>query len=1185
MIRITKDKNVYAAFTNMAQHNFIITMRRIHYDLGVDNQVKDADPTETVVSNLASKKYAKDKKLKACQLLRRHLPFLVPMADDCIANGKAKDEIEAFCFLLPKISKVLSFYRNYTTHFDSDEDDEMNKLHLNERSLVYCLKALFKAALRTVQQRFSYEEREISFIKNKDMGKSTSKYSLSKKEVISSTDDKPAEVLSKRGLLLFISLFLEKKYINELLAKTKEFYRYEDLNSAKRKSIIFEAVSVYRINLPYVRYDSERDYTMLALDMLNELQRCPRELFDLLSRADQELFRSEPKDDDSTDTMLMLRYDDRFPQLALRYIDNQEVLKSIRFQINLGKYRFAFYNKKCIDNALLEKESRVRSLQKELHGFGRLNEIEKERREQWAALIRDFDDVEPDTAATTPYITDHHASYLISNNRIGLYWKAGKDDPKPGLPMLSANPQARDLLERRKSGEPVVTLVQPKCFISVHELPALVFYHLLLEDLGAEKVKDLGLANEERVIKNWADGFKSMVEKVLDGSVTHDNVVEQAAALGIDYVRQIPKKLQQYLSSAEYDDSRNNKKLQERLSTMIVENEKFIARLEKDLERVADKRNRRGTKKFVEIKPGRLGSWLAHDIIALQPTPVEGNKLTGLNFQILQSALSVYDDFDHLRRILVSARLIGTERPHPFLEDVVRGEPKTVILFYKRYLEKRLSWLKQLASTDLRAYPFITRGSGKWAKRDGAFYTGVLNQYLTLPVELPRGLFTEAIKTALEHIYGKPFVKGDKRDEANVAFLIAKYFKQKYQDDSQEFYTQPGGMYRRHYAFFKALLGEENHGRTIAEIDTFLRNDSSLQLLTGGESDGGTASIDKETLESALYEIRTKLAKALAKNPNINKEQRIKDILNTSQKLRKLTATAQNKILLIALGGAKPKNEGLIADYLSTVEANQMESEKSFLTRTLHTVKSTERLIRRYRVEDIIIFLMARDILFDEDSETFGKFSDFKLRNIRPIRRQQGESALEIKVPFTVTLRLKGCDKPVRITQESIKLKNYGDFHRFLNDSRIATLIPYLDSDESAVAVTVKRADLEREFENYDHERLEVFAAVHKIEQLILERHSELKDKTSPEYYYLDNGKNKAKRTNFRELLMYSSLLPYDEQGEAINIRNSFSHNLYKGEGFDKVRIKTTTIGDIASAIRQNIDDKMTQIKKNHSDA
>ena len=208
MVEITKNKHIYAAYSNMAQHNFFTTSDFICKSLCIGD---GSNAVQDIIDNLKAdgkKKKAKvELKLKLCELLKRHFPFLAQMIETVISSKLAQNEQDALYFIFNKVKNVLNFYRNYTTHFDSDEDDEIAGLHLNERTLVPCLKDLFKASIRMTQQRFGYEEREVSFIKNKDMGKENYKYCLYKKKLISATDSKPTSVLSLRGLVFFIALF------------------------------------------------------------------------------------------------------------------------------------------------------------------------------------------------------------------------------------------------------------------------------------------------------------------------------------------------------------------------------------------------------------------------------------------------------------------------------------------------------------------------------------------------------------------------------------------------------------------------------------------------------------------------------------------------------------------------------------------------------------------------------------------------------------------------------------------------------------------------------------------------------------------------------------------------------------------------------------------------------------------
>ena len=80
------------------------------------------------------------------------------------------------------------------------------------------------------------------------------------------------------------------------------------------------------------------------MDMLNELKRCPKELYPLLSKEDKEKFIPKDFNDEEYDTdeyesvPELKRKDNRFNYFALRYLDNS--FEHLKFYIDLGNYCF-----------------------------------------------------------------------------------------------------------------------------------------------------------------------------------------------------------------------------------------------------------------------------------------------------------------------------------------------------------------------------------------------------------------------------------------------------------------------------------------------------------------------------------------------------------------------------------------------------------------------------------------------------------------------------------------------------------------------------------------------------------------------------------------------------------------------------------------------------------------------------
>lgn len=194
--------------------------------------------------------------------------------------------------------------------------------------------------------------------------------------------------LSGVGVAFLIALFLEKKYINSFISQIHLNGKIAENSEEYR--IIRRSMSINSIVMPKERLHSDKKGVATALDMLNELKRCPKELFDTLSYEDQSTFRTYSSDHNE---VLFMRSKDRFVQLALQHIDNNNFFKGIRFHVNMGKLRYLFsQDKLCIDN-----ERRVRVIEHPINAYGRLAEVEEYRKSDNGTFaksdipIRDFD--------------------------------------------------------------------------------------------------------------------------------------------------------------------------------------------------------------------------------------------------------------------------------------------------------------------------------------------------------------------------------------------------------------------------------------------------------------------------------------------------------------------------------------------------------------------------------------------------------------------------------------------------------------------------------------------------------------------------------------------------------------------------------------------------------------------------
>lgn len=1135
-------KYVFGAYLNMARQNAFITLSHISKILGAEKEGNEARLSEMKAITIL-KSGRPEEKEKAVKMLTKHFPFLKPMVDNDISrkdSGSQTASTDMYSDILTKTFNILNLLRDQHSHYifiddriDGKEGDKSKTIESDNKKLVYYLKNCFDGARRISKDRFEFSDNDMKFLtgskdgdryeeilKVDDNGKTIyngkwpAKIHRERDDFAYKLDTRD-KVLSSKGILFLICLFIEKKYATMLL-DTPELHFFQNNTSDIQKKIIREIFSIYRMRLPKARIDSEKPVFALGLDMLNELKKCPDELFETLSKKDQDIFRVQPEGDNAdNDNMeiLMKRYQDRFPYYAMRYFDDNRLFKKIRFQVSLGKYRYEFYEKKGIDS---DNNNRVRSLQKELNGFGRLDEIEKSRQEKWAKYIRPYEEIRQDTADENPYITDHRANYVTNGNRIGIAFN-------------SAN---RQIIDKGHFIPEVVgkqTLCQaPDCWMSIYELKAMVFHNLLCD-------KD-SKGETESVIINYVERYRRLFSDIKEKKLLPicQNRDEAASIIKRDYnleFSNIPEKLQDYLTKKSANiRERFNKLSKERIDKMISWSERVIERLENDLKAIKDSKNNKiGSDKYVDIKPGRLARFLSEDILLLQPTKEQGkDKLTGMNFQVMQSSLAIYDkSIEELRRMFVSAHLIRSNISHPFLEKVLNKEPQDTIKFYQIYLEKRIEYLKGLIPENFKDCNFLFSGRQKWTERDESYYRDLSARYLIQPIELPRGLFNEAIKEKLKNKYSDKsgLMVSLSQDRCNISFLIAEFFRHIHDDDNQPFYA-----YKRTYDIFNNL----RDNRTDREIfkpkkEYYLSLDDILS--------------EHETLDKSISEYMQKKvgnivsAGISVKNDEYNKiiecfkevdlSSEIKQERSFFNKLKKqieegkrVDGDIEQIKSLLKRRGIDYKIINLSSNKIDLTIFEDFPEYKKICTQ-LRNFKKNEKVIRQYKVQDILLYLMAKDILISSEwkNNEMDEIGQYKLRNINP---EEDNNILSLQIPFSISLKMEnGSTKTIK--QESLKLKNYGDFFKFIYDQRIKTLLPQIQSAE-----ILDKEILEKELEQYDLNRTPLFKFVLDFEKSIVLQKPELELERHDFNHILNEFNTDMKNKNRMRL-----------------IRNAFCHNSY----------------------------------------
>lgn len=1205
--RSNKMKPIFAAYLNMARQNAYVTLVHISKLMGIDEKRSEGHLAEfTIVTDLNTENKA-ERVIKLKRLFHKHFPFLTPMIfqELCSRNKMKKNErtyssqieqqnVESqvevadtrlYYDILTSTLNLLSDLRNEYTHYlpDINQDVRHARYQIVSPHLIECLKGSF----RVITERYFSTDKSTCFKEpEKEEKKDFITYGKQQLDALLDATELNSGIyrlITKRGdftdvgILFFISLFIHKKYETMLIDSVQLF---DKETTEVEKKIIREAFSVYRIRLPKERMESQRSGYALGMDMLNELQKCPKELFNILPLDKQSIFRvnrikemeTENGSEQTMNEALLVRSADRFPYFALQYIDEMQLFNRLRFQVSLGKFRFAFYPKNCIDvkkKNTNSNDKRIRSLQKEINGFGRLDEIEQERRNKYGELLlteefkyekmkeAEQKGLRLEEVLTEPYITDQYARYVVNGNRVGLKMMSGdKGGEKlfylPELLTKTVNGKIRADSE----------CLKPDCWLSIYELPALIFHHILCKDGDSSRTEKI-IIDYLQAIKNFfSDVCKQKIDKesIFPKGTWHSDDIYEYNKVGEEgklteharetlesYIKEkyhitipvnaLPQKMIQYLAGIKLDNENNRfrKMAMNRVKTMLEKTKNRLEMFKKERQRLFSEWNKVGDKGYIDIRAGKLANYLTADIVRFQPfTPEQNNKMTGLNYQVLQSTLALYQcTLSELSELFVRAKLLNQPSPnmnHPFLQQVLFEKPMSISAFYQVYLEKKSTYLekilKQIENNQSYDKSFLHPDRVRWAARNEQFYLDLAKRYLGGSIELPRGLFEPKIKEILRKKYAneektETYVKeiSDALNQTdkwcNVTHLIALYFRYHLKDSSQPFYkTGDEYGFTRTYTYFNMLLNERN---------------------------------EKGELPQSFHTLEE-----MNEWTHKNKQ----GVVN----MEKWAEKYLNKISVTEKGKPNKRFKNLKA----TPNINKIDIEKRKLHKYRHEYQENEKVLRRYMVQDMLTFLIAKELLLNKMGNQMGiadKTGRFELNekqreNIQKCKLEaflpssKDEGVLSLTLPFYLKLKVntKEGKKEKIIYQEELKLKNCGDFFQFVYDDRVRTLLPHVNSD------FIERQLLDKELEVYDRHRPTVFELIQTVEKVIVELHPDIKDANSEKYLYdarTDKAGNVTLRlpvkTNFKAMLrmQLGEADNREDISSIIEIRNAFSHNRY----------------------------------------
>lgn len=747
---LNRNKELYAAYLNTAQQNVFIILKDLSTILGYKFINDDTKMLQNVIfKELKSNKFP-EKVSQIIDGLQVRFGFLRLLAykesrNRLKRNDAFPEPIDYYVVLTAWIS-YLTDLRNFCSHANHVEIPLPS-------NVLYGMWLLYDSDWKNFKTVNNYTDEEVShLLRRSEKGE---RLDFNYKFVC--TDNKLTEI----GFLYFLCLWLSDKDSVEVLKKHKGFKG----GRSKAHQATIKLFTRYKIKLPKTRLQSVVSEDSLFLDMVSELQRCPDILYKLLRYEDQLKFRPNNQFDinDQTDEIehitLLTRKKNRFYYFALRFLDSS--FRELKFQIDLGNYCYKTYEQ------MMEGENRKRRWVKRLTAFGNLYDfLDVCRPDVWHRNMLNLDDV----SRPEKYFTDTTPHYHMGNvNTIGMRFM-------PNYKRESIWPQITDnngnlIAEPRN--------VAPEFWLSLYELPFVVFYELLRLE-GKTKY------SAEDIIRIYRNRYIAFISKIDDGSLqppmSKEAIVKVLSNFEIK-ISDIPQSIVNYLLQKPTRDF--NKIAEQRLAEMLIETENLIRRVERQSDSFAKKV---GSKDYIPMRNGQIADYLARDLILLQkPSIDDKGKANATEFQLLQSKLAFFSaNISTLSETFKLCKLIESNNQHPFLFKIDLKLCKGLVDFYKKYLKLKREYLQDCVNKkDYFDCHFLK------LRRESIPFKELIKRQGQSVMNLPRGLFKDKILKVLSNNHETSSLINDlqQHNRLNATFIIKSYFEQCLDDNSQQFYS------------------------------------------------------------------------------------------------------------------------------------------------------------------------------------------------------------------------------------------------------------------------------------------------------------------------------------------------------------------------------------------------------------
>jgi len=1012
------DPQYFGAYLNMARHNIFTINNHVAKAMNSnisllpeDGKIKDSFLCNKDTTKV-DWKHAFERTSKFMPIVKIFNSETLPQIVGDESSAHTGLDYKSMADTLKSVFNELQEFRNDYSHFFSTLDGFERKKYVSREVAVFLQDSLTHA-IAFAKKRFAGVLSEEEFV-------------LIKRIKLIENDLE----ITTEGLVFLICIFLEREHAFQFIGKIK------GLKGTQFKSFIAtrETLTQYCVKLPHDRLVSEDVKQALALDLINELNRCPAVLYNSLSEDNKSEFRPNLDNDsiisimqnsfDNADNLSLedtekyleaitkrIRHDDRFPFFVLKFIDLMDAFKRLRFHIDIGKVELQAYDKDLLG------EKFIRRLTDNMKVFQKLTGMDIE-----AGTTDKF------FASTQPVELQTYApKYNMKLNRIGIKLKNT-------ISRIETKIDSRGLSKLKIKHTP------PDAFLSLHELWKVV----LLEYLSAGEPEKLiidfiNLNNNKLMTKDFIEEVKAKLPADWNEFVRKTKPKTGSAykkpALGYLGIRK------NALNTVLDEYGLNDKQIPSRildywLNIKDVDVERQFGERIKAMKRDCRSRLRvLGTKKQPKI--GEMATFLAKDIVDMVIGEERKQKITSFYYDKLQECIALLADPEHKTQLIgiIAELKLHEAEGHPFLAKINLDKVNYTSELYEYYLkekgnlvfgkdrnEKDSSWLSRtfyrekkdlktnklithvLPPSDLSNLPFSMRQFLQKDRSDLFVWLQNASKMINKgdrqkPVNLPTNLFDVRLLELLKENLNQKEIRFE--DSTKLNMLFKKWWEGRL-DDVQSFYKA-----ERTYTVY----------------------DETISFVP-----------DTADKYKAYYEQAFKLVKEkkIAENRKSNQ-------LSSQKKGRRIPE----------------------------VDPKQIESVFK------QAIAGNEKRIRVVQEQDRVIMLMIEQLL-DK-----GKHVELKLKNSKELLSMSSLIRHQVAAKLSFDQNgeyLLGRDKPIieRTIIAQRKTKDYSILRKYVYDRRMPELFEYFPDNE------IQLDALKHEIDAYNRVRTVILDKVFAIEKAIV---------------------------------------------------------------------------------------------------